>query len=251
MKEILLQALRVAYAGVAIVALVAYWPTVQDLLHRKQSANATSYLLWTVTSGIATLYSFFILDDVLVRIVSAVGFISCVSILTLAIRLRRNETQSTMDTHEVVTIVRNIVAQGLKAIKENTDERNPQLDYLGIFAKNDTEYTELERMVSTLGKPGNATATRSGSTFVLDTPLETPAGPLNVLKVRKPDPTRPQRGAPDFRVNDYASFKERYTSTGENSNFTLMVRKDYEMLELKGTDVLVYFPNKSYDERQG
>jgi hypothetical protein len=30
----------------------------------------------------------------------------------------------------------------------------------------------------------------------------------------------------------------------------LMIRKDYEMLELKGNDVLVYFPSKSFDERQ-
>ena len=29
-----------------------------------------------------------------------------------------------------------------------------------------------------------------------------------------------------------------------------MIRKEYEMLELKGDDVLVYFPSKTFDERQ-
>jgi hypothetical protein len=103
----------------------------------------------------------------------------------------------------------------------------------------------------TLGKPGDKTATKSGVTIILDKPIETPAGHLEVLKVRKPDPTRSQRGAPDFRVKDYNKFKEKYFLTGRNSNFSLMIRKEYEMLELKGVDVLVYFPSKSFDVRQG
>jgi hypothetical protein len=147
-------------------------------------------------------------------------------------------------------IVTYIVNQGLKAIKENTNESDLPIDYLGIFAKDDDEFEEIERLLTILGKPGDKTATQSGSTFLLDKPLNTPAGRLKVLKVRRPDPTRPQRGAPDFRVKDYQNFKEKYLLSGENSNFSLMVRKEYEMLELKGIDVLVYFPSKHFDIRQ-
>ena len=123
------------------------------------------------------------------------------------------------------------------------------IDYASIFSKDDAEFANLERLVNTLGQPNDIIATQSGSTFLLHEPLHTQAGPLKVLKIRKPDPTRPQRGAPDFRVDDYQSFKEKHFLGGQNSNFSLMIRKNYEMLELKGVDVLVYFPSKSFDER--
>ncbi len=89
MKEILLQLLIIAYGGVGIVGAIAYWPTINDLWHHKKlSANETSYLLWTATSGIAFLYSLFILQDLLFRIVSGLNFVACAVILLLSVRLR-------------------------------------------------------------------------------------------------------------------------------------------------------------------
>lgn len=153
-----------------------------------------------------------------------------------------------MTKQDLGKIVNYIVDQALRAVRENTHEKDLPVDYMGIFSKDGTEFTDLVRLVSTLGKLTDKTATQSGSTFLLNEPLNTPAGPLKALKVREPDPTRPQRGAPDFQVTDYESFKKKYLSGGHN--FALVVRKDYEMLELKGVDVLVYFPSKSFDERQ-
>lgn len=153
-----------------------------------------------------------------------------------------------MNTKEIEEIVNYIVNHGLEAIRDNTDENALPLDYMGIFAKDDDEFEEMEKILKSLGTPGDKTATSTGLTCILNQPISTPAGPLKVLKIRKPDSTRPQRGAPDFRVSDYASFKEKYLPSG--SNFSLMIRKDYEMLELKGDDVLVYFPSKSFGERQ-
>ena len=92
MKELLLQALIIAYACVGVVAIIAYWPTIKDLYHhKKQSANTTSFLLWTITSGVAFLYSIFILEDILVRIVSGLSFASCSIILFLSIKLKKNK----------------------------------------------------------------------------------------------------------------------------------------------------------------
>ncbi|OGC81730.1 MAG: hypothetical protein A2W07_06370 [candidate division Zixibacteria bacterium RBG_16_43_9] len=153
-----------------------------------------------------------------------------------------------MTRQDLVKIVNYIVHQAQQAILENTDETDLPLDYMGIFTKDDTEFADLERLLMTLGTPGDKTATATGSTYLLKEPLDTAAGPLKVLKVRKPDHTRPQRGAPDFRVRNYLSFKEKYLSRGHN--FSLIVRKEYEMMELKGVDVLVYFPSKTFDERQ-
>jgi len=154
-----------------------------------------------------------------------------------------------MTKQELEKIVNYVVDQGIKAINDNTDEKDLHVDYMGIFSKDDAEFTKMERLLSTLGKPGDKGATKSGSTFLLDEPIKTAAGPLNVLKARRPDPTRPQRGAPDFKINDYQVFKDKYFN-GKNSNFALMVRPEYEMLELKGVDVLVYFPSKDFDTRQ-
>lgn len=153
-----------------------------------------------------------------------------------------------MTKEELEKIVNYIVDQGLLAIRENTSEKDLPVDYMGIFCQNDKEFTEMDNLVKTLGVLGDKTATSTGNTYILNVPINTNAGPLKVLKVRKPDATRPQRGAPDFRVNDYQSFKEKYLSSGHN--FSLIAREVYEMIELKGIDVLVYFPSKHFDQRQ-
>ena len=89
MKELLLQALIIAYASVGIISTIAYWPTIKDLYHYKKcSANITSYILWTATGGIAFLYSIFILPDLLFRIVSGLSFGACALVLLLSINLR-------------------------------------------------------------------------------------------------------------------------------------------------------------------
>lgn len=153
-----------------------------------------------------------------------------------------------MTKQELEKIVTYIVDQGLLAIKENTNEKYLPIDYIGIFCQNDEEFIEMDNLVKTLGVLGDKTATGTGNTYLLNEPINTNAGLLKVLKVRKSDATRPQRGAPDFRVNNYQSFKEKYLSRGHN--FSLITREVYELIELKGIDVLVYFPSKHFDERQ-
>ena len=90
MKELLLQVLTIAYASVGVIGFIAYWPTIKDLYyHKKASANVTSYLLWTATTGIAFLYSLFILPDFLFRIVSGINFGACALVLLLSIKLKK------------------------------------------------------------------------------------------------------------------------------------------------------------------
>jgi len=54
-------------------------------------------------------------------------------------------------------------------------------------------------------------------------------------------PEKNQRGAPDLRVKNYEEFKKSHI---ENDHMNLIKRSNYEMLELVGDDILVYFPNK-------
>ena len=152
-----------------------------------------------------------------------------------------------MDQNQLEKIVNYIIDQGVQAIKDNTDETSFVIDYLAIFAKDESEYQDLLQFTQGLGNEIDLAKIKTGLTFLLNKPIETKAGPLKQLKIRKPDPTRPQRGAPDFKIDNYSEFKEKYLQ--KSGNFTLMVKSDFEMVELKGVDVLVYFPNKLSTER--
>lgn len=147
-----------------------------------------------------------------------------------------------MDRNQFKQLIEYLTAQGVKAIKENTDETEFQIDYVAIFANSDKEFGELLNIIRSLGSEKEIGTTKIGSTFLLNEPIQTEAGGVSYVKIRKYDPTRPQRGGPDFRIKNYAEFKKKYLQ--KSGNFTLMVRKDYEMIELKGIDVLVYFPSK-------
>ena len=89
MKEILLKILIIAYTSQGIITLIAYWPTIKDLLSGKKSANTMSYMLWSIGAGIAFLYSLFILPDLIFIFVSALNFIACTTILVLALRYKK------------------------------------------------------------------------------------------------------------------------------------------------------------------
>jgi hypothetical protein len=91
LTELLLKLLIVAYAANGIISTIAYWPTIKDLFNKKKSANIDSYWLWTLTGAIAFLYSIFILDDWLVRIVVGLSFACCAIILVLSIGLKHSK----------------------------------------------------------------------------------------------------------------------------------------------------------------
>lgn len=152
-----------------------------------------------------------------------------------------------MTQQEMDEIIQYIVRQGIEAVRTNMGEQVVAIDYLAIFSKDEREYTAIEHLLEPLGSEADKENTKTGRIFLLNDPIETLAGPLAVVKIRKPDLTRPQRGAPDFRVSNYLELKEKFLSS--NGNFALMVRKNYEMIEVKGVDVLVYIPSKSFAER--
>lgn len=129
-----------------------------------------------------------------------------------------------------------IVQKGLEALQKNTEYDTLEIDFIDIFCQNQKEYTTFTDQIAALG-----TVVKEGPTgnfYSLEKPIQTPAGDVHLVKVRTVDSTRPQRGAPDFKVPDYLHFNARYRQA---DNFALVSRSNYEMLELKGEDVLVYF----------
>lgn len=154
---------------------------------------------------------------------------------------------TSMNKQELKKIITYLVNQGLQTIKNNTDEKQAIIDYVAIFSKDEDEFKNLNLIAQTMGPQVDKENSKTGQTFLLDDPIETPAGKLKLIKIRIPDDTRPQRGAPDFKIPNYNEFKNKYLQT--SGNFTLMIRKDFEMIEIKGIDVLVYIPNNTLGDR--
>jgi hypothetical protein len=96
MKDILLCSLTIAYAVAGFVCIIAYYPTIADLYFKKKvSANISTYMLWTFTAIISSLYSLFILEDNLFRIISVLNLVSCSIILFLRIKIKKQSHSQT------------------------------------------------------------------------------------------------------------------------------------------------------------
>jgi hypothetical protein len=92
--------------------------------------------------------------------------------------------------------------------------------------------------------------TPTGPIFLLKSPLNTAGGILRLVKIRSPDPARPQRGDADFTVPDYLAFKRQFLG---NKGFSLIERPGIEMIELVDPkfDVRAYFSNPPLDSQLG
>ena len=123
-------------------------------------------------------------------------------------------------------IVQEVVAESHRLNAAHTSEKEAPVNYACIFAQNKTEYEELAKIARQMGPIVQDTA--MGPVFHI-APLSTVAGTLDLLKIRKPDPKRPERGDADFTVTDYDSFKKAYLG---KPGFNIIKRPEMEMIEL-------------------
>lgn len=144
-------------------------------------------------------------------------------------------------------IIEYIVPKTLEITRTYVPEETLEINYSAIFCRNDEEYERLHKEASQLGEIVDDTP--KGPLYKLQNPLETPAGPLQLLKIRKPDTARPQRGDADFTLKNYNGFKE--THLQDTEHFKLIERANFEMIELRDSnfDVLVYFSNPPLTEQ--
>ncbi len=142
-----------------------------------------------------------------------------------------------MSKEEFYTIIDHIVSSCIKLKDKYITEKNLPIDYICIFSQNEDEYNEFLKYARLIAEIVEETST--GPMFKLLNVPTTEAGNPKVLKVRKPDKTRPQRGDVDFTSN-YKKLKAKYF---DNNRFKRIKREKFEMLELadKDFDVLVYF----------
>jgi hypothetical protein len=152
-----------------------------------------------------------------------------------------------MKIDELKKLVQDIVKKA-KALKDkHTSEIDAPINYACIFCQSNEQFNELIILTKKLGKIIEETPT--GPLFQIK-PIETIAGKLQLLKIRKPDDKRPELGDADFTIKNYSEFKKKHLS---KKGFKLIIREKFEMMELidKEFDVLAYFSNPPLDEQFG
>lgn len=151
-----------------------------------------------------------------------------------------------MDTEDLENIAKDIVTQAHALMRKFVSDQAP-VNYACIFCQNDEEYALFLDLARQIGKV--VQETKAGPIFQID-PLPTVAGNLRLLKIRNPDPTRPERGDADFTLSNYDEFKKKYLC---QKGFSLIDKGNFEMIEVIHPDfpVRVYFSNPPLDKQLG
>ena len=144
-----------------------------------------------------------------------------------------------MNPEEFKTLIQLIVAEASKLRDARTTEHGAPVNYACVFSQSEQGYESLLTAVRQLGNAVQETA--MGPVFYIE-PLNTVAGNLRLVKIRKPDPKRTERGDADFTVADYPTFRKTYFS---KPGFRIIERPNMEMIELADPafNVLAYFSN--------
>ena len=149
-----------------------------------------------------------------------------------------------MTQNNFISLVQVIVSKAKALNESHTDEINLPVNYACIFSQSEPEFNELALIASELGAIVQETA--MGPVFKISA-IETEAGDLKLLKIRKPDLKRTEKGDADFTLSNYEKFKTRYLG---KSGFNLIKRKEMEMIELSDPkfDVLAYYSHPTLED---
>lgn len=152
-----------------------------------------------------------------------------------------------MTPNDIKKLVREIVQQSCQLKDTHTSEKDAPVNYAAVFTQGQEEYETLLAAAKQLGLVIEQTPT--GPLFKIK-PLETAAGSLQLLKIRMPDKTRPERGDADFTITNYDTFKKKYLG---KPGFKLIKRERFEMIEIMDPkfDVRAYFSNPPLDQQLG
>jgi len=142
-----------------------------------------------------------------------------------------------MKVDELKTLAREIVAESRRLSAAHTSEQQAPVNYACVFTQSTAEYEEMVKVARQLGPVARETPT--GPVFYI-APLSTVAGTLRLLKIRRPDPKRRERGDADFTVADYELFKNTHLG---KPGFSLIKRTGMEMIELidPSYNVIAYY----------
>jgi hypothetical protein len=138
---------------------------------------------------------------------------------------------------KIINLIKQICIESQKLKSKYIKENNLVADWVCIFSQDDMQYSDLLTQASRIGK--QIEGTDSGLVFKLTAKINTQLGIPKVLKIRRPDITRPELGDVDL-TTDYNKFKKKYMT---NDHFKLIVREKFEMIELmdSGFNTRLYF----------
>lgn len=140
-------------------------------------------------------------------------------------------------------IVQEILMRAIALKNKYTKERNASAAWVCIFSQSDNEFKELITEAKKLGDIFEEIS--NGTKFLLNKPL---AGTIRILKIRRPDPEKKERGDADFTVSDYEMFRKEHK---DQENFKIIPKDNFEMIELMepSATVRVYFSNPPIEKQ--
>jgi len=148
-----------------------------------------------------------------------------------------------VETEDLKIRIKAIVEKATALKNKHIDNKNTPVNYVCIFSQTKEEYDKLIELTRKIGNVIKETPT--GLLFHIE-PLQTVSGTLKLLKIRIPDPTRPELGDADFTVSNFSEFEKKYLS---KNGFKSIQREDFVMIELIDSefDVRAYFSNPPLD----
>lgn len=148
----------------------------------------------------------------------------------------RNMDKSIQNQKELMEAVKHVASETSKMAKKIVGKTFP-IKSLTVFTHSQPEFELLIEILAKIGKPYNY---NNGPRVELYEPIEIGENHIIHLRIRKPDPERPQVGCNDFET-DYRFFKSKYLLKYAD-NLSFIKRPEYEMIELhdKEFDVLAY-----------
>lgn len=153
----------------------------------------------------------------------------------------------TQPMDKLIKTITYIVNRSTELKNKFTNTSSAPVEFACIFCQNEKEYKEFTNSIEKLGKI--VERTQSGLTYLLDKPIETIAGSLRLVKIRKPDIQRTERGDADFNTS-YNDFKIKFQG---KPGFELIKRLSFEMFRLSNAkfDVMACFSNISKTKSLG
>jgi len=140
-----------------------------------------------------------------------------------------------------------LIKAAKEAVSKSNDLKNKftyatdaPVEFGCVFCQTPEEYEKFTNTITPLDRIVEDTP--SGYTYLLKEPIETVSGPLRLLKIRKPDPKRKERGDADFNTN-YEEFSSRYQS---DPRFKIVEHKTFKYLRLEvpGSGTMACFSNR-------
>lgn len=137
--------------------------------------------------------------------------------------------------------IKEIIEKNIERIEKDIQEIEDiqAIDFIDIFPTSEAHRKELDNEAINIAKI--VKETERGNVYLLNSPIETKYGDLLLFKVRFYDESRIKwEAAADFVVKDRKVLEGK---VGKDYRYKYIVRPDWDAIEFKTDDTLIYFLN--------